>query len=69
MSPRVGAAFRRTFSSAWGSRNFRLYLLGQIVSAAGTWTILATRTRLLPKRVGPPASESAPLTVRSDSST
>jgi MFS family permease len=37
MSPRVGAAFRRTFSSARASRNFRLYLLGQIVSAAGTW--------------------------------
>jgi MFS family permease len=37
MSPRVGAAVRRTFSSARSSRNFRLYLLGQIVSSAGTW--------------------------------
>ncbi|HSL10642.1 MAG TPA: MFS transporter [Actinomycetota bacterium] len=37
MSPRVEAAFHRTFSSARGSRNFRLYLIGQLVSAAGTW--------------------------------
>jgi MFS family permease len=37
VSPRVEAAMRRTFSSARSSRNFRLYLLGQIVSSAGTW--------------------------------
>jgi MFS family permease len=37
VSPRVGAALRRTFSSARSSRNFRLYLIGQIVSATGTW--------------------------------
>jgi predicted MFS family arabinose efflux permease len=30
-------AFRRTFVSARGSRNFRLFLSGQFVSAVGTW--------------------------------
>jgi MFS family permease len=33
----MGAALRRTFSSVRTSRNFRLYLFGQFVSAAGTW--------------------------------
>ena len=37
MSPRVGAAIGRTFSSLRTSRNFRLYLFGQLVSAVGTW--------------------------------
>ena len=37
MSPRVEAAVHRTFASARGSRNFRLYLVGQLVSATGTW--------------------------------
>ena len=37
MSPRLTAALRQTFASAHGSRNFRLYLSGQIVSAVGTW--------------------------------
>ncbi|HEX6843829.1 MAG TPA: MFS transporter [Actinomycetota bacterium] len=37
MSPRVTAAFERTFVSLRSSRNFRLYLLGQFVSAVGTW--------------------------------
>ena len=37
MSPRVTAAFERTFASLRSSRNFRLYLIGQIVSAVGTW--------------------------------
>ena len=37
MSPRVEAAVHRTFASARGSRNFRLYLIGQLVSATGTW--------------------------------
>jgi MFS family permease len=37
VSPRVTAAFERTFASLRASRNFRLYLLGQIVSAMGTW--------------------------------
>jgi predicted MFS family arabinose efflux permease len=37
MSPRVGEALRRTFAAARTSRNFRLYLVGQVVSAAGTW--------------------------------
>jgi MFS family permease len=30
-------AIRRTFSSARSSRNFRLFLMGQFVSAVGTW--------------------------------
>ncbi len=37
MSPRVDAAVRRTFSSLSSSRNFRLYLFGQLISAIGTW--------------------------------
>lgn len=37
MSPRVTAAIGRTFSSVRISRNFRLYLFGQSVSAIGTW--------------------------------
>ena len=37
MSPRVTAAVVRTFSSVRASRNFRLYLFGQTVSAIGTW--------------------------------
>jgi MFS family permease len=37
VSPRVSAAIGRTFSSLRTSRNFRLYLFGQTVSAIGTW--------------------------------
>jgi MFS family permease len=37
LSPRVSAAIGRTFSSVRTSRNFRLYLFGQTVSAIGTW--------------------------------
>jgi len=37
LTPRVEAAVHRTFASARNSRNFRLYLIGQLVSAAGTW--------------------------------
>jgi MFS family permease len=37
VSPRVTAAIGRTFSSVRTSRNFRLYLFGQTVSAIGTW--------------------------------
>ena len=37
MSPRVTAVIGRTFSSVRTSRNFRLYLLGNSVSAIGTW--------------------------------
>jgi MFS family permease len=37
VSPRVTAAVVRTFSSVRASRNFRLYLFGQTVSAIGTW--------------------------------
>jgi MFS family permease len=37
LSPRIGAAIGRTFSSLRTSRNFRLYLSGQLVSAIGTW--------------------------------
>ena len=37
MTPRVTAAMGRTFSSVRTSRNFRLYLFGQAVSAVGTW--------------------------------
>jgi MFS family permease len=37
LSPRIVRAWRRTFTSARASRNFRLYLAGQMVSATGTW--------------------------------
>lgn len=37
MSPRVTAVLGRTFSSVRSSRNFRLYLTGNTVSAIGTW--------------------------------
>jgi MFS family permease len=37
VSPRLTAAIGRTFSSVRTSRNFRLYLFGQTVSAIGTW--------------------------------
>ena len=42
MSPRFTAALGRTFSSVRTSRNFRLYLFGQTVSAIGTsaWLVL-----------------------------
>jgi MFS family permease len=43
MSPRITRAWDRTFASARGSRNFRLFLTGQFISAIGTWmTFTAT---------------------------
>jgi MFS family permease len=48
MSPRITQAWRRTFASARGSRNFRLFLSGQFVSAIGTWmTFTATSWLIL----------------------
>src|SRR6478735_8700266 len=38
MSPRITQAWRRTFASARGSRNFRLFLSGQFISAIVTFT-------------------------------
>jgi len=43
VSPRLSAAFRQTFTSARGSRNFRLYLSGHVVSAVGTWMNFTSR--------------------------
>ena len=37
MSPKITEALGRTLSSVKSSRNFRLYLFGQTVSAIGTW--------------------------------
>jgi MFS family permease len=37
VSPRITAAVHRTLSSVRTSRNFRLYLFGQLVSSVGTW--------------------------------
>jgi MFS family permease len=34
---RAGVELRRTFEAARRWRNFRLYLIGQLISAAGTW--------------------------------
>jgi MFS family permease len=43
MSPRIRRVVGETFSSLKASRNFRLYLTGQLVSAVGTWmTFTAT---------------------------
>jgi MFS family permease len=48
VSPRITQAWRRTFASARGSRNFRLFLSGQFVSAIGTWmTFTATSWLIL----------------------
>jgi MFS family permease len=38
----AAAAFQRTFASARSSRNFRLFLAGQFVSAVGTWMNFTT---------------------------
>jgi MFS family permease len=43
MSPRITRAWDQTFASARSSRNFRLFLTGQFISAIGTWmTFTAT---------------------------
>src|SRR6266550_1792509 len=48
MSARITQAWRRTFASARGSRNFRLFLTGQFISAIGTWmTFTATSWLIL----------------------
>ena len=48
MSPRITNVWRRTFASARGSRNFRLFLSGQFISAIGTWmTFTATSWLIL----------------------
>jgi MFS family permease len=48
MSPRITQVWRRTFASARGSRNFRLFLTGQFISAIGTWmTFTATSWLIL----------------------
>ena len=48
MSPRITQVWRRTFASARGSRNFRLFLSGQFISAIGTWmTFTATSWLIL----------------------
>src|SRR6476661_1808324 len=48
MSPRIMNVWRRTFASARGSRNFRLFLSGQFISAIGTWmTFTATSWLIL----------------------
>ena len=43
---RLRASARRTFQSLYTSRNFRLYLFGQVISASGTW-VNATATSWL----------------------
>ena len=59
MSPRVSAAIGRTLSSVRASRNFRLFLFGQTVSAIGTWinfTAIETIKAFNPKVKGVVAS-------------
>ncbi|MGE5227669.1 MAG: MFS transporter [Planctomycetaceae bacterium] len=52
MSPKLEAAFRQTFVSLRSSRNFRLYLSGQLVSAVGTWMNFTTMSWLVWKLTG-----------------
>ncbi|TMM24191.1 MAG: MFS transporter [Actinobacteria bacterium] len=53
MSPRITRAWGRTFASARGSRNFRLFLTGQFISAIGTWmTFTATSWLILTLTTG-----------------
>ena len=52
MSPRVDAAIQRTFASVRSSRNFRLYLVGQLVSATGTWMNFTTMAWLVLQLTG-----------------
>jgi len=53
MSARITQAWRRTFASARGSRNFRLFLTGQFISAIGTWmTFTATSWLVLTLTTG-----------------
>jgi MFS family permease len=53
MSPRITRAWDRTFASARGSRNFRLFLTGQFISAIGTWmTFTATSWLVLTLTTG-----------------
>ena len=52
MSPRVDAAVGRTFASFRSSRNFRLYLAGQLVSATGTWMNFTAMAWLVLKLTG-----------------
>jgi MFS family permease len=48
VSPRITRVWDRTFASARGSRNFRLFLTGQFISAIGTWmTFTATSWLIL----------------------
>ena len=52
MTPRVEAAYRRTFAALRGSRNFRLYLAGQFISAVGTWMNFTASSWLVLKLAG-----------------
>ncbi|TMK91030.1 MAG: MFS transporter [Actinobacteria bacterium] len=47
MSARITRAWDRTFASARGSRNFRLFLTGQFISAIGTWMTFTTTSWLI----------------------
>jgi MFS family permease len=53
MSPRITRAWDQTFASARSSRNFRLFLTGQFISAIGTWmTFTATSWLILTLTTG-----------------
>jgi MFS family permease len=47
VSPRIRNAVGATFSSLQTSRNFRLYLTGQLVSAVGTWMTFTSTSWLV----------------------
>jgi MFS family permease len=51
VSPRMRRAVGETFSSLKASRNFRLYLTGQLVSAVGTWMTFTATSWLVLNRL------------------
>jgi MFS family permease len=51
VSPRIRRAVGETFSSLKASRNFRLYLTGQLVSAVGTWMTFTATSWLVLNRL------------------
>jgi MFS family permease len=51
VSPRIRKVVGETFSSLHASRNFRLYLSGQLISAVGTWMTFTATSWLVLNRL------------------
>src|SRR2546429_4796579 len=60
MSARITQAWRRTFASARSSRNFRLFLSGQFISAIGTWMTFTATSWLVLSLTGSGTALGAP---------